>query len=131
MNLWLLSSAALSGLIVAVHSIMGESRIFRPWARQPPSGVKRFHQQMLRGSWHLFSLLGAGQAATLVWLGSAQAADLPALGLQQAILSCLAAGVAACGILVLWLTQGRHHGGTAMLAAAVLTLIGLAQAGAR
>lgn len=128
MNLWLLSSAGLLGLIVLVHTVMGEQRIFRPWARQPPAGVKRYHQQILRGSWHLPSLLGAGQAGLLVWLGTAPAGDLPALALQQAMLGCLAAGVAACGALVLWLTQARHQGGTALLAAAVLMLIGLARA---
>ena len=60
MNTWLLWAAALLGLIGVVHSVMGERRIFRPWERQPPAGVRLFHQQILRGSWHLASLLGFG-----------------------------------------------------------------------
>ena len=131
MNTWLLWAAALLGLIGVVHSVMGERRIFRPWGHQPPAGVRLFHQQILRGSWHLASLLGFGQAAALAWLGMAQASDLPAVGLQQAWLACLGSGVLACGALVLWITNGRHQGGTALVAAALLIGAGIVQAGAR
>lgn len=131
MNAWLLASALLLCLIGAVHSVLGERRIFHPWVQQPPPGVPAFHRQVLRASWHLPSLLGLGQAAALAWLGAAPAAELPAVGLQQALLSSLALGVAACGGLVLWLTRCRHHGGTALLVAAALMLIGLAQVSER
>lgn len=129
MNTWLLASALLICLIGAVHSVMGERRIFHPWVQQPPPGLRVFHRQILRASWHLPTLLGFGQAAALAWLGAAPAADLPAVGLQQALLASLACGVVACGVLVLWLTRGRHQGGTAMLAAAALMLVGLVQVG--
>ena len=131
MNLWLLSAAGLLGLICVVHSFLGEQRIFRPWTVQPPPGVRGFHRQILRGSWHLPSLLGFGQAAALVWLGTAAAADRPAAGLEQAMLVSLGAGVLACGALVLWLTRGRHQGGTALVAAALLIAVGVIQAGPR
>jgi len=127
MNTWLLAAAALLGLIGVVHTVMGEQRIFRPWAVQPPD-VRPFHRQILRGSWHLPSLLGLGQAAALAWLGTAAAADLPAIGLQQALLASLGCGVLASGALVLWLTRGRHPGGTALVVAAVLIFGGAAQA---
>ena len=130
MNPWLLSAAALLGVIGVVHSLLGERRIFRPWAVQPPPGVRPYHRQMLRCTWHLPSLLGFGQAAALAWLGAAEIADRPAEGLQQALLASLGGGVLACGVLVIWMTRGRHQGGTALAAAAMLIFIGLARAAA-
>ncbi len=127
MNTWLLAAATLLCLIGVVHTALGEQRIFRTWAVQPP-GVRPFHRQILRGSWHLASLLGWGQAAALAWLGTAAAADLPATSLQQALLASLGCGVLACGALVLWLTRGRHPGGTALVVAAALVFCGMAQA---
>lgn len=53
------------------------------------------------------------------------------MSLQQALVASLACGVAASGALVLWLTRGRHPGGTALLAAAALMLVGLLQAAER
>ena len=130
-NPWLLSAAALLGAIALAHSLLGEQRIFRTWDRQAPPGVGRYHRTMLRGSWHLPSLLGAAQGAALAWLGLAAAADLPAAPLLQAVLACLGAGVLACGVLVAVLTRGRHHGGTALLLAGGLILAGLLQGAPR
>lgn len=130
MNLWLLLAACALGLIGAVHSVMGEWRIFRPWAGQPPPGVRPFHRQILRGSWHLASLLGWGQAVALAALGLAPATALPALRLQLLLLGGLGSGVLACGALVLWITGGRHPGGTALVVAALLIGGGMLQAGA-
>lgn len=129
MNVWLLSSSlALAGIAI-VHSVMGEKRIFHPWTRAAPGGVRPFHQQMLRASWHLPSLMGAGQAALLALWATAPASDLPPVRLQQLMLLPLAASVGACGLLVLGLTRGRHHGGTALLVTGVLIALGLARAG--
>lgn len=127
MNTWLVSSALLLVLIGVVHTVMGERRIFRPWAVKPP-GIPRFHFQILRGSWHLPTLLAFGQAAALAWLGTAAPAALPAASLLEAILASLGAGVLACGALVLAVTGGRHHGGTALVIAAVLIFVGRAVA---
>ena len=128
MNAWLLSSSfALAG-IAAVHSAMGEMRIFLPWARTAPEGVRRFHQQILRGSWHLPSLMGAGQAALLALWAVAPASELPSVRMQQLMLMPLAAGVGSCGVLVLWLTRGRHPGGTALVITGGLIALGLARA---
>ena len=43
------------------------------------------------------------------------------------LLGALALGVAACGTLVAVVTRGRHQGGTALLAAAVLIVLGMRQ----
>ena len=131
MNTWLLSSALLLALIGSAHTVLGERRIFRHWRGQSPAGVVPYHRIMLRGSWHLASLLGFGQAGALAWLALAAPADLPAVGLQQALLACLGAGVLACGGLVVWITRGRHPGGTALVAAAGLMALGMAQVAVR
>ncbi|MBL8304150.1 MAG: hypothetical protein JNM26_15450 [Ideonella sp.] len=131
MNAWLLGAAALLGLIGLVHSVMGEQRIFMPWAARPPTGMPRIHRQILRGSWHLVTLLGLGQVGALAWLGLAAAADRPSPGLELALLACLAGGVLASGLLVMGITRGRHQGGTALVVVALLIGGGIVQAGAR
>lgn len=119
MNLWLLGAAAALVTINAVHSALGERRIFLPWRAAPPRDVPRTHRVILRASWHLPTLLGLGQAAALALLA------VPAGGAQaHALLLPLAAGVAACGALVAGATRGRHLGGVAMLAAAGLIVCG-------
>ncbi|MBP7668097.1 MAG: hypothetical protein KA774_14715 [Burkholderiaceae bacterium] len=122
MNFWLLGASAALVLIGAVHSVMGERRIFLPWRAAPPRDVPRGYQVILRASWHLPTLLGLGQAAALAVLAQ------PGGGMPwHALLAPLAAGVAACGVLVAVATRGRHHGGLAMLAAAALILGGQAR----
>lgn len=123
MNAWLLTASAALLAIAAVHSVMGERRIFRPWSGQPPAGVKPFHHQILRASWHLPSLLALGQAGLLAVWGAAPGASGAAL--QPLALAWLAGGIGACGVLVLWLTRGRHHGGTALIVAALLLAMGI------
>lgn len=119
MNLWLLGAAAALVTIGAVHSALGERRIFLPWRAAPPRDVPRTHRVILRASWHLPTLLGLGQAAALAVLA------MPGEGPPwHALLTPLAAGVAACGALVAGATRGRHLGGVAMLAAAGLILCG-------
>lgn len=119
MNLWLLGAAAALVAIGAVHSLLGERRIFLPWRMAPPRDVPRAHRIILRASWHLPTLLGLGQAAALAGLA------VPPEGVPwHTLLTPLAAGVAACGALVGVATRGRHLGGVAMLAAAGLILCG-------
>lgn len=124
MALPLVAAASALALIALVHSVMGEWRIFRSWCRQAPLGVRRPHLVLVRASWHLPSLLGAGQAAALLALGLAPAEALPP-GLRTALLVSLAAGTGACGTLVALVTRGRHHGGSALLLTAALILTAL------
>lgn len=119
-NPWLLVAAGLLVLIGIVHSLLGERRIFRPWATSPPAGLRRAHGAILRASWHLPSLLGWSQAAMLWQLARTPSSRWPDAALVQALLAAMGIGVAACGVLVLWLTRGRHPGGTALLLAAGL-----------
>lgn len=119
-NPWLLAAAVLLAMIGIVHSVLGEQRIFRPWDTAAPAGLRRAHGAILRASWHLPSLLGWSQAAMLWQLGRTPPARWPDAALVQALLGAMGIGVAACGLLVLWLTRGRHPGGAALLLAAGL-----------
>jgi hypothetical protein len=119
MNSWLLGAAGALAVIGLVHSVMGERRIFAPWRAAPPRELPRRHQVMLRASWHLPTLLGLGLSAQLAGLAT-QGGALPWAGL----LGPLALGVGACGLLVALATRGRHQGGTALLATAVLIVLG-------
>lgn len=121
MNIWHLGASALLVVIAVVHSVMGERRIFLPWRAAPPRDVLRQHQVVLRVTWHLPSLLGLGQAATLAVLATAADAA-PAWRLP---LGLLALSVGACGVLVTVATRGRHQGGAALLAAGCLIALGL------
>lgn len=123
MNYWLIGAAAALATIGVVHSVMGERRIFRVWDGHAPVGVPRVHRQILRASWHLPSLLGLGQALALALWGTEPAPI--STGGQPAALAALAMGVGACGIVVLWLTRGRHQGGTALLLTALLMAAGM------
>lgn len=123
MNFWLIGAAAALATIGAVHSVMGERRIFRVWNGHAPGGVPRVHWEILRASWHLPSLLGLGQALVLALWGIVPP-PIP-VGGQPAALAALAMGVGASGIVVLWLTRGRHHGGTALLLTALLMAAGI------
>ncbi len=124
MNHWLAGASAALAAIGAAHSVMGERLIFQSWRWGPPREVPRRHQVILRASWHLPSLLGLGQAVALALLALADGAPPWSL-----VVGALALGVGACGGLVAVATRGRHHGGTAMLAAAGLIGLGLWQAG--
>jgi len=119
MNTWLLGACAALLLIGATHSVMGERRIFLPWASAPPSGLAPVHRVLLRASWHLPTLLSAGMAAVLYLLAGADVG-----GPWRSVLGTLALAVGACGTLVAGATRGRHHGGTALLATAVLIVLG-------
>jgi hypothetical protein len=120
MNTWLLGASALLVVTAVVHSVMGERRIFLPWCSIPPRDVLRHHQIILRVTWHLPSLLGMGQAATLAVLATANAASAWRLPLGLLSLS-----VGACGVPVAVATRGRHQGGAALLAAGGLIALGL------
>ncbi len=86
--------------------------------------MRRQHFVLVRASWHLPSLLTVGQAGGLLVLGLVPGtAASPAA--RAALLLSLAAGTGACGALVAWVTRGRHHGGSALLATAALILAGL------
>ncbi|MBQ0961007.1 hypothetical protein KAK06_18775 [Ideonella sp. 4Y11] len=124
MNHWLASACVALIGIGLTHSVMGERRIFTPWQASPPRDVSRAHQVILRASWHLPTLLGLGLAAVLALLAAGGA---PAL--RSAMLAALALAIGACGALVAVATRGRHQGGTAMLATAVLIALGRWQAG--
>lgn len=129
MNPWLLAAAGALVAIAVVHSVMGERRIFRPWDAHAPAGVRPFHRHILRASWHLPSLLAVGQAWLLAAWAAAPALRASGTVLHALALAPLAGGVGASGILVLWLTRGRHHGGTALVLTALLMAAGIVRGG--
>lgn len=124
MNHWLAGACAALIGIGLTHSVMGERRIFLPWMASPPRDLPRAHRVILRASWHLPTLLGMGLAAVLALLAAGGAADA-----RSTMLAAMALAVGACGLLVALATRGRHQGGTAMLATAVLIAVGRWQVG--
>ncbi len=124
MNTWLVGASAALAAISAVHSVMGERLIFQSWRWATPREVPRRHQVILRASWHLPSLLGLGQAVALAVVATADGAPP-----WPMVVGALGLGVGACGALVAAATRGRHHGGTALMAAAALIGLGISQAG--
>jgi hypothetical protein len=81
---WLIGAATLSVLIAAVHSVLGERRIFRHLRRAgqvvPTEGgtvLREFQVRILWGAWHGLSVFGLGLAGVLAWLAqpAAQAAS--------------------------------------------------------
>jgi hypothetical protein len=124
-NAWLMAAAGLSVLIALAHSVIGEFRIFRHLRRAghlvPTEGgllLREFQVRILWGAWHGLSAMGLGLAGVLVWL------DEPAARLASAgrVEWCVAAAMAATGLLVLVSNRGRHPAWLALFAVAALTL---------
>lgn len=115
-------------LIGAVHSVMGETRIFRHlrqggWV--PTHGeplLREFQLRILWGSWHLVTCFGLGVCAMLVL---AAQPDVPPALRDQMVWSALVILLAAA-LLVAGATRGRHPAWLALLLTAWLALAGIA-----
>jgi hypothetical protein len=126
MNPWLIGAAALSTLIVVVHSVIGEQRIFRHLRSAgqivPTEGgtlLREFQVRILWGAWHGLSAMGLGLAGVLLWLGQ-PAARLASAGRVE---WCVAMAMAATGVLVFVSNRGRHPAWVALLCVAGLVLM--------
>jgi hypothetical protein len=126
MNLPLAGAGAVLVVTGLVHSVFGERLIFRRMRRtgaliptEGGSALREPHVRTLWATWHALSAIGWALAVLLLWYADA-AAPLPA-----PVGWAVVGGTTVSSLLVLVGTKGRHPGWMALLAAAVLTLLGM------
>jgi hypothetical protein len=127
MNAWLLAAGLLAFLIGAVHSVMGETRIFRHMRQGgmvPTDGaplLREFQVRILWGSWHLVT--GFGWCISALLIRAAQPDVPPSLHHDLVAIGTLT--LAAAALLVAGATRGKHPAWLALLLAAGLAAMGL------
>ena len=126
MNKYLAAAGALAFIVGLVHSILGETMIFRRLRTKgviPKSGsnaIGERHVRIIWASWHIVTIFGWLIAAGLVWL-----AALPVpLQSQATLLSAIASAMIVSSLLVLIATKARHPGWAGLLGVAALTWFG-------
>lgn len=113
----LLTLSAMLMLITALmHSVVGERRLIGPLLKLNV-GVMTvpLARQVLRGAWHLTSILMIVCAITVIWSGT-----------PQVVLAILGIAWLGSGIFDAVYTRGRHIGWPALAAAGALPLVHLA-----
>jgi|JI6StandDraft_1071083.scaffolds.fasta_scaffold75681_2 hypothetical protein len=119
MSLMLLAAAALTVAIAAVHSVLGERRIFRRLRGDGEPRLSAFQVGILWASWHLVSLFGLALAVALFCLASPTGlTNLPAV-LRAAVIGSMVGGAGLVG----FGTRGRHPAWIALLLVAALVAI--------
>jgi hypothetical protein len=122
MNIPLLIAAALLALLGAAHSTLGERyiliRLFRRNDLPAILGSSDFTRRTLRFAWHITSVLAFGLAAILVILAS------PGGGTARMTVEIIAATCAACGVVALTGSRGRHLSWVVFFTVAVLLWFG-------
>lgn len=127
MNPWLLSAGLCTLLIGAVHSVMGERRIFRhlrhsgivPTRAEPL--LRGYQLAIVWASWHLVTVFGLGVA---VLLFAAARSDTPAP--LRDLLGASSIGIMlAAAALVAFATRGRHLAWLALSLTSAIALRGL------
>ena len=128
MNWYFASAGALMIGIGAIHSFLGERLIFRRMRAVgvmiPTNGgqlLREPHVRILWASWHLATVMGVGLAFVLFWLAQPSTKNLN----QSWPAMAIAGSIIASASVVLIGTKGRHPGWAGLLAAAVLTVIGM------
>lgn len=127
MNPWLLAAALCTLLIAAVHSVMGERRIFQhlrqgcivPSRCEPL--LRPYQLRIVWASWHLVSCFGLAVTALLVV--AAQEGTPPA---TCRVLTGAAVGILLlAAVLVAAATRGRHLSWLALSLTAAIALVGI------
>ena len=128
MNWYFASAGALMIVIGAIHSFLGERLIFRRMRAVgvmiPTNGgqlLREPHVRILWASWDLATVMGVGLAFVLFWLAQPSTKNLN----QSWPAMAIAGSIIASASVVLIGTKGRHPGWAGLLAAAVLTVIGM------
>ena len=128
MNWYFASAGALMIVIGAIHSLLGERLIFRRMRAVgvmiPTNGgqlLREPHVRILWASWDLATVMGVGLAFVLFWLAQPSTKNLN----QSWPAMAIAGSIIASASVVLIGTKGRHPGWAGLLAAAVLTVIGM------
>jgi hypothetical protein len=128
-NTTFIAAAALAFVVGLVHSILGETMIFRRM-RKPERVIPTDGGEILPGSnvrilwasWHVLTVLGWGMAAILVRL-----AQPVSHGVSEGFIArTIAVSMLAGSVLVLIATRGRHPGWIGLLGVATLVWLGRA-----
>ena len=126
MNWYFIAAGILSFAIGLVHSVLGESLIFRRMRASgfiPTNGgqvLREPHVRILWASWHVVTVLGWCLAALLLCLALPTSSAMAQLPVAHAI----SGSMLASSILVLVGTRGKHLGWLGLLGVAILTAIG-------
>lgn len=127
MNWFFFAAAILLFIVGLVHSVLGEQLIFRHMRTSgiiPTNGGSILHESHVRilwASWHVATVLGWCVSVVLMWLGQIAPSSPGALLAAKAIVTAMA----ACSLLVLVGTKGRHLGWVGFLGIVVLVSLGL------
>jgi hypothetical protein len=118
MNRGLATAAILATLLAAAHSYLGERyiliRLFRRDDLPKLFGGTTFTKETLRFAWHITSVMALGIAALLLGLARPEGAD------AQTQARIIAATLAACGVVALIGSRGRHLSWIVFFAAGAL-----------
>ena len=126
MNKYLAAAGALAFLVGLVHSILGETLIFRRMRTGkliPTNGGKVIgegHVRIIWASWHIVTLFGWLVAACLILL----AASPDKMQSQSFVLPAIAVTMLVSALLVFIATKARHPGWAGLLAVAILVCLG-------
>ena len=126
MNWYFIAAGVLSFLIGFVHSVLGESLIFRRMRAGgfiPTNGGQLLREPQVRilwASWHVVTVLGWCLAALLIWLALPTSSAVAQLPVARAV----SGSMLVSSILVLVGTKGKHPGWLGLLGVAILTAIG-------
>lgn len=119
MTIALALAGTLAATLAVGHSLLGEVLIFRRLTPDETAGISPRQMSVIRGTWHLLSLLGCGFAAILFIL----ALDRPPT--NGLMVQSLAATFLISGLYWLWATRGRHPAWIVLWAIGLLCLYAL------
>lgn len=126
MNGYFVAAAALAFLVGLVHSVLGETLIFRrlrQGGRVPTNGgsvLGERHVRILWATWHVVTVFGWCMAAILLrWARPSVGASLDWFDVQAVVFAMLAGSA-----LVFFGTKAKHPGWVGLLGVAVLVWLG-------
>jgi hypothetical protein len=123
MNLYFALASGLGLLLCLSHSVIGELLLISRLTNDGlpvVGGSPDFARRTLRFTWHLPTVLGCGFCAILLWL-----ALLASPGIELAFVErALTLSFAACTLIVLLISKGKHPGWVAFLGVTLLTFLG-------
>src|SRR5262245_57909120 len=123
MNVYFSAAGGLAILVALVHSVAGELLILRRLnvdSLPRVAGSGEFAGRALRFSWHLCSIFALGFAAMLLRRSLLSAPGSEVTFFMQAT----ALSIGAAGLLVLFVSRGKHPGWIGLVAVALLTWLG-------
>ena len=122
MNKTLLAAAALTVIVCAVHSILGERVLLIPLSKRDDLpqflGDRDYAKKTLRLVWHVTTVFGLGFAGLLFLLASPDGAT------PRALVQLISVTIGLSGIVALVVSRGRHPSWIAFLVVAALAWFG-------